>query len=121
MPTLIAAPTVVPAVGTKPKRIEEYAGRVNSGHTGVSVARMVSPSGWVEPGQRPEFEEITVVLKGTLRVEHDGGTFDVNGGQAVVTRPGEWVRYSSPTDAGAEYIAICLPAFSPTTVHRDQT
>ena len=119
MPTLINAPTVVPAVGNKPKRIEEYAGRVNSGHTGVSVARMVSPSGWVEPGQRPEFEEITVVLRGMLHVEYEGGAFDVHGGQAVVARPGEWVRYSSPAAEGAEYVAICVPAFSPTTVHRD--
>lgn len=119
MPTLIQAPTVVPAVGNKPKRIEEYAGRVNSGHAGVSVARMVSPGGWVEPGQRPEFEEITVVLRGTLRVEFDGGAFDVKSGQAVVARPGEWVRYSSPAADGAEYVAICVPAFSPATVHRD--
>jgi mannose-6-phosphate isomerase-like protein (cupin superfamily) len=119
MPKLIESPTVVPAAGNKPKRIEEYAGRLNSGHTSVSVARMVSPAGWVEPGQRPEFEEITVVLRGTLRVEYDGGTFDVHGGQAVVTHPGEWVRYSSPNSDGAEYVAICLPAFSPATVHRD--
>ena len=119
MPTLIAQPTVVAAVGTKPKRIEEYAGRVNSGHTGVSVARMVSPAGWEEPGQRPEFEEITVVLQGMLRVDHDGGTLDVRAGQAVVAAPGEWVRYSSPEPGGAEYVAICLPAFSPATVHRD--
>jgi mannose-6-phosphate isomerase-like protein (cupin superfamily) len=119
MPTLIPQPTVVAAVGTKPKRIEEYAGRVNSGHTGVSVARMVSPEGWEEPGQRPEFEEITVVLQGLLRVDHDGGTLDVRAGQAVVAAPGEWVRYSSPEPGGAEYVAICLPAFSPATVHRD--
>ena len=119
MPTLIPQPTVVAAVGTKPKRIEEYAGRVNSGHTGVSVARMVSPAGWEEPGQRPEFEEITVVLQGMLRVDHDGGTLDVRAGQAVVAAPGEWVRYSSPEPGGAEYVAICLPALSPATVHRD--
>jgi mannose-6-phosphate isomerase-like protein (cupin superfamily) len=119
MPTLINAPTVVPAVGSKPKRIEEYAGRVNSGHTSVSVARMVSPAGWVEPGQRPEFEEITVVLRGTLHVEYESGALDVHGGQAVVVRPGEWVRYSSPEADGAEYVAICVPAFSPATVHRD--
>jgi len=119
MPRLIAAPSVVPAVGNKPKRIEEYAGRVNSGHTGVSVARMVSPSGWVEPGQRPEFEEITVVLRGMLRVEHQGGVLDVGAGQAVVAAPGEWVRYSSPGPDGAEYVAICLPAFSVDAVHRD--
>jgi quercetin dioxygenase-like cupin family protein len=119
MPKLIQAPTVVPAAGTKPKRIEEYAGRVNTGHTGVSVARMVSPAGWVEPGQRPDFEEITVVLHGMLRVEHEGGAIDVHAGQAVVTSPGEWVRYSSPEGDGAEYVAICFPAFSPDTVHRD--
>lgn len=119
MPTLIAHPTVVPAAGNKPKRIEEYAGRLNSGHSQVSVARMVSPEGWIEPGQQPEFEEITVVLSGTLRVEHEGGVMDVAAGQAVVAHPGEWVRYSSPEPGGAEYVAICLPAFSPDRVHRD--
>ena len=119
MPTLIVQPSVIEAAGNKPKRIEEFAGRVNSGHEGVSVARMRSPGGWVEPGQRPEFEEITVVLMGMLRVEHEGGTLDVRAGQAVVTHPGEWVRYSSPESGGAEYVAVCLPAFSPETVHRD--
>jgi len=119
MPTLIPAPAVVAAAGTKPKRIEEYAGRVNSGHTNVSVARMVSPEGWVEPGQRPDFEEITVVLRGCLRVEHESGTLDVRHGQAVVAHPGEWIRYSSPEPGGAEYVAICLPAFSIGSVHRD--
>jgi mannose-6-phosphate isomerase-like protein (cupin superfamily) len=119
MPRLIEQPAVIQAAGNKPKRIEEYAGRVNSGHAGVSVARMVSPQGWEEPGQRPEFEEITVVLKGLLRVEHEGGSLDVREGQAVVASPGEWVRYSSPEPGGAEYVAICLPAFSPATVHRD--
>lgn len=119
MPRLIAQPTVVAAAGNKPKRIEEYAGRVNSGHADVSVARMVSPQGWVEPGQRPTFEEITVVLKGLLRVEYEGGTLDVRAGQAVVSQPGEWVRYSSPEADGAEYVAICLPAFSMDSVHRD--
>jgi len=119
MPTLIPAPAVVAAAGNKPKRIEEYAGRVNSGHSNVSVARMVSPEGWVEPGQRPEFEEITVVLRGCLRVEHESGTLDVREGQAVVAQPGEWVRYSSPEPGGAEYVAICLPAFSISSVHRD--
>ena len=119
MPQLIAAPTVIAAAGNKPKRIEEYAGRVNSGHEAISVARMTSPEGWLEPGQRPEFEEITVVLEGMLRVEHETGTIDVHAGQAVVTRPGEWVRYSSPNPGGAEYVAVCLPAFSPATVHRD--
>ena len=120
MPTLISKPSIVEAVGTKPKQIEEYAGRVNSGHEGVSVARMISPEGWEEPGQRPAFEEITVVLRGLLRVEYEGGHLDVNAGQAVVTASGEWVRYSSPAQGGAEYMAICLPACSPATVHRDQ-
>ena len=121
MPRLIPAPTRVASVGTKPKQIEEYAGRVNSGHAGVSVARMISPEGWLEPGQRPEFEEITVVLKGMLRVESDGGeAIEVRAGQAVVTAPGEWVRYSTPEPGGAEYVAVCLPAFSPDTVHRDE-
>jgi mannose-6-phosphate isomerase-like protein (cupin superfamily) len=119
MPRLIPQPTVVAPAGNKPKQIQEFAGRVNSGHAGVSVARMISPSGWEEPGQRPEFEEITVVLRGMLRVEHEGGNLDVRAGQAVVTSPGEWVRYSTPEPEGAEYIAVCLPAFSPTTVHRD--
>jgi mannose-6-phosphate isomerase-like protein (cupin superfamily) len=119
MPTLIDRPTVIAAAGNKPKTIEEYAGRVNSGHSGVTVARMVSPEGWLEPGQRPEFEEITVVLRGLLRVEHAGGAIEVRAGQAVVAHPGEWVRYSSPEPGGAEYVAICLPAFSPATVHRD--
>ena len=120
MPRLISAPSVIHAAGNKPKRIEEYAGRVNSGHADVSVARMKSPAGWLEPGQRPEFEEITVVLQGTVRVEHEGGSLDVTAGQAVVTAPGEWVRYSTPHEGGAEYIAVCLPAFSPATVHRDE-
>jgi len=119
MPRLIAAPAVVAAAGTKPKKIEEFAGRINSGHADVSVARMTSPSGWLEPGQRPEFEEITVVLRGTVRVEHEGGAIDVQAGQAIVTSPGEWVRYSTPGPDGAEYVAVCLPAFSPATVHRD--
>ena len=119
MPRLISAPSVIEAAGNKPKRIEEYAGRVNSGHAAVSVARMVSPQGWEEPGQRPEFEEITVVLRGMLRVEHKQGVLEVRAGQAVVALPGEWIRYSSPEPAGAEYIAVCLPAFSPQTVHRD--
>ena len=119
MPTLIREPAVVEAAGNKPKRIEEFAGRVSSGHAGVSVARMVSPEGWREPGQRPDFEEVTVVLRGLVRVEHEGGTLDVRAGQAVVARPGEWVRYSTPEPGGAEYIAICTPAFSPDSVHRD--
>jgi mannose-6-phosphate isomerase-like protein (cupin superfamily) len=120
MPRLIERPTIVDSAGNKPKQIQEFAGRVNSGHSGVSVARMVSPGGWQEPGQRPDFEEITVVLRGMLRVEHPGGAIDVRAGQAVVTAPGEWVRYSTPEGTGAEYIAICLPAFSPSTVHRDE-
>lgn len=119
MPTLIPSPTVVAAAGNKPKRIEEFAGRANSGHAAVSVARMTSPEGWREPGQRPAFEEITVVLSGLLRVEHEGGTIDVRAGQAVVAHPGEWVRYSTPEPGGAQYVAVCLPAFSPETVHRD--
>jgi quercetin dioxygenase-like cupin family protein len=118
MPRLIHAPAIVAAAGTKPKVIEEFAGRVNSGHTTVSVARMTSPCGWEEPGQRPEFEEITVVLRGSLRVEHAGGVIDVVAGQTIVTEPGEWVRYSTPGPEGAEYVAVCLPAFSPDTVHR---
>ena len=119
MPRLIAQPTVVEAAGTKPKQIQEFAGLVNSGHSGVSVARMVSPEGWLEPGQRPQFEEITVVLRGLLRVEHEAGVIDVKAGQAVVTSAGEWVRYSTPEAGGAEYIAVCVPAFSPATVNRD--
>ena len=117
MPTLISKPTRIEAAGNKPKLIEEFAGRVNSKHDHVSIARMTSPAGWVEPGQRPEFQELTVVLKGTLQVEHENGVLHVNAGQAVVCEPGEWVRYSTPN--GAEYIAVCLPAFSPSTVHRD--
>ena len=121
MPRLIAGPSVIAAAGNKPKRIEEFAGHVNSGHSGVSIARMVSPQGWVEPGQRPEFEEITVVLRGMIRVEHEGGVTEVRAGQAIVAAPGEWVRYSTPESDGAEYIAVCTPAFSPATVHRDNS
>jgi mannose-6-phosphate isomerase-like protein (cupin superfamily) len=120
MPTLIQGPSIIQAAGTKPKRIEEYAGRVNSKHSQVSVARMISPEGWLEPGQRPEFEEITVVLKGMLKVESKEGNLEVRAGQAVVAHPGEWVRYSTPEPGGAEYVAICLPAFSMETVHRDE-
>jgi mannose-6-phosphate isomerase-like protein (cupin superfamily) len=119
MPTLIERPTIVESAGNKPKQIQEFAGRVNTGHHGVSIARMVSPAGWREPGQRPRFEEITVVLRGMVRVEHEGGIIDVRAGQAVVASPGEWIRYSSPEADGAEYIAVCMPAFSPDTVHRD--
>jgi mannose-6-phosphate isomerase-like protein (cupin superfamily) len=119
MPRLIAQPKRIEAAGNKPKRIDEYVGRVNSGDAALSVAHMRSPGGWVEPGQRPEFTEFTVVLKGMLRVTHRGGVLDVHAGQGVVAEPGEWVRYSTPLDEGAEYIAVCLPAFSPDTVHRD--
>jgi mannose-6-phosphate isomerase-like protein (cupin superfamily) len=119
MPRLIERPVVVPAAGQPPKRIEEYAGRASTMHAAVSVARMVSPEGWREPGQAPEFEEITVVLRGTLRVEHAGGVLDVRAGQAVIASPGEWVRYGSPEPGGAEYVAVCVPAFSPESVHRD--
>ena len=119
MPTLIAAPTVIQAAGNKPKRIEEFVGRVNSKTAAVSVARMQSPSGWVEPGQTPEFDEYTVVLRGSLRVASKQGAIDVQAGQAVITHKGEWVQYSTPGPEGAEYIAVCLPAFSPDTVHRD--
>jgi mannose-6-phosphate isomerase-like protein (cupin superfamily) len=119
MPRLIESPAVIAAAGNKPKRIEEYAGRVTSGHERVSVARMLSPQGWVEPGQRPRFEEITVVLRGALHVEFEGGRLEVRAGQAVVTAPGEWVRYSTPEQGGAEYIAVCTPAFTPETVNRD--
>lgn len=120
MPQLIMAPTVIAAAGNKPKKIEEYFGRVNTGDEAVSVARMTSPGDWLEPGQRPAFRELTVVLRGLLRVEHEGGTLDVEAGQAIVTEAGEWVRYSTPENDGAEYMAICLPAFSPDTVNRDE-
>jgi mannose-6-phosphate isomerase-like protein (cupin superfamily) len=120
VPTRIAAPTRVEAAGNRPKLIDEYIGRVNSGTSGVSVAHMRSPGGWEEPGQTPEFEEYTVVLKGMLRVEHRGGAIEVRAGEAVITRPGEWVRYSTPGEDGAEYIAVCVPGFAPDTVHRDE-
>ena len=120
MPTRIASPTRVEAAGNKPKLIDEYIGRVNSGTPGVSVAHMRSPGGWQEPGQTPEFEEYTLVLKGRLRVEHRGGAMDVQAGEAVIAHAGEWVRYSTPEEEGAEYIAVCVPAFSPESVHRDQ-
>jgi len=118
MPTLIEKATVVQAVGNKPKQIQEFVGRVNSSTPGVSIARMISPSGWVEPGQTPEFDEYTLVLRGALRVESKTGVLDVRAGQAVLVAKGEWVRYSSPESDGAEYVAVCLPAFSPDTVHR---
>ncbi len=119
MPTLISQPTRIEAAGNKPKIIEEFIGRVNSNESRLSIARMKSPSGWVEPGQTPQFDEFTIVLKGMLRVKHGGGQMDVKAGQAIVAHAGEWVQYSSPEADGAEYVAICLPAFSPTTVHRD--
>ena len=117
MPKLIEGPTQVKAAGTKPKTIEEFVGRVNSKTSALSVAHMRSPAGWLEPGQTPEFDEYTLVLKGVLRVTHKNGTLDVGAGQAVVTHRGEWVQYCTPE--GADYISVCLPAFSPDTVHRD--
>ena len=120
MPTLIATPTRIEAAGNKPKLIDEYIGRVNSRHEALSVAHMRSPGGWVEPGQTPDFEEFTIVLKGMLRVEYHGGALEVHAGQAVIAHSGEWVRYSTPREDGAEYIAVCMPAFTPDTVHRDE-
>ena len=119
MPTLIPQATRITAAGSKPKLIDEYVGRVNSKTDGVSVAHMRSPQGWEEPGQTPEFDEFTVVLKGSLRVRHKQGQMDVSAGQAVITHRGEWIQYSTPAEGGAEYIAVCLPAFSMDTVHRD--
>jgi mannose-6-phosphate isomerase-like protein (cupin superfamily) len=120
MPTLITEPKRITAAGNKPKLIDEYVGRVNTRHETVSIAHMRSPSGWIEPGQTPEFDEFTIVLKGMLRVTHRAGTLDVRAGQAVVVNRGEWVQYSTPAPEGAEYIAVCMPAFSPDTVHRDR-
>jgi ethanolamine utilization protein EutQ (cupin superfamily) len=119
MPTLITQPARVTAAGNKPKLIDEYIGRVNSETSGVSIAHMRSPQGWQEPGQTPEFDEFTIVLKGTLRVRHNDGTLEVKAGQAVIAHHGEWIQYSTPEEGGAEYIAVCLPAFSMETVHRD--
>lgn len=119
MPKLIEAPTRIASPGELPKQIEEFVGRVNTGHAGLSVARMRSPSGWTEPAQRPEFTEVTLVLRGSVVVHHDGGILQVAAGQAVVTAPGEEVRYETPGADGAEYVAVCVPAFSPATVHRD--
>ena len=119
MPELIESPSRVEAAGTKPKLIDEYAGRANTGEERVSVAHMRSPSGWVEPGQRPDFDEYTLVLRGALHVEHERGEMDVRAGQAILVRGGEWVRYSTPDPEGAEYVAVCLPAFSMDPVHRD--
>lgn len=120
MVRLIDRPAIIQSAGNKPKRIEEFVGLVNSGSAVVSVARMTSPSGWAEPGQSPDFDEVTLVLRGTLRVETRGGTLEVRAGQAVVAPRGEWVRYSTPHEGGAEYVAVCVPAFSPGTVHRDE-
>jgi ethanolamine utilization protein EutQ len=119
MPTLLAEPTRIQAAGTKPKLIDEYVGRVNSQTEAVSVAHMLSPQGWQEPGQTPEFDEFTIVLKGVLRVRHREGELEVRAGQGVITHRGEWIQYSTPNEGGAEYIAVCLPAFSPHSVHRD--
>lgn len=119
MPQLISAPTRIEAQGSPPKIIEEFVGRVNSRTEGVSIAQMRAPAGWVEPGQTPEFDEYTLVLEGVLRVEHKGGALDVQAGQTVITRAGEWIRYSTPHAGGARYVAVCMPAFSPDTVHRD--
>jgi mannose-6-phosphate isomerase-like protein (cupin superfamily) len=119
MPTLISAPTRITAAGNKPKLIDEFIGRVNSSDARLSIAQMRSPTGWTEPGQTPEFDEFTLVLKGALRITHPTGVLDVSAGQAVIAAAGEWVQYSTPHPEGAEYIAVCLPAFSPQTVHRD--
>lgn len=120
MPTLIEGPTRVEAAGNKPKLIDEYVGVARTGHRQLSVAHMRSPGGWVEPGQTPAFDEFTIVLRGTVRVAHRDGVLDVTAGQAVLAHKGEWVQYSTPGDEGAEYVAVCVPAFTPETVHRDQ-
>ena len=120
MPSKIEKPSIIKAAGNKPKIIEEYMGRVNSGTEAISVARMQSPAGWVEPGQTPEFDEYTVVLKGMLQVTTKESTLEVHAGQAVIAHKGEWIQYGSPGPEGAEYVAVCLPAFSPDTVHRDE-
>ncbi len=120
MPVKISSPSIITAAGNKPKKIEEFFGRVNSKTNSVSIARMTSPSGWVEPGQKPEFDEYTVVLKGTLKVKTEKETFEINAGEAIIAQKGEWIQYSTPGPEGAEYIAVCLPAFSPDTVHRDE-
>ncbi|MCW8811573.1 MAG: cupin [Ignavibacteriaceae bacterium] len=119
MPTIIKSPTKIEAAGNKPKLIEEFIGKVNSSNKQISIAKMKSPEGWEEPGQTPEFDEYTIVLKGMLRVETKTGTLDIKAGQAIITNKGEWIKYSTPNE-GAEYIAVCLPAFSPETVHRDK-
>jgi mannose-6-phosphate isomerase-like protein (cupin superfamily) len=119
VPFLIERPTRVDAAGEPPKTIEEFVGHVNTSTDSVSIARMTSPAGWLEPGQRPEFDEWTIVLRGVLVVEHEGGRLEVAAGQAVRVEPGEWVRYQTPYEGGAEYVSVCVPAFSPGTVHRD--
>lgn len=120
MPVKITSPSIINAAGNKPKKIEEFFGRVNSKTNSVSIARMTSPSGWVEPGQKPEFDEYTVVLKGQLKVKTEKETLELNAGEAIIAQKGEWIQYSTPGPEGAEYIAVCLPAFSPDTVHRDE-
>jgi ethanolamine utilization protein EutQ (cupin superfamily) len=120
MPIKIDAPTIIEAAGNKPKIIEEYIGRVNSDHAALSIARMKSPSGWVEPGQKPEFDEYTLVLQGCLHAQTEAGSLEIKAGEAIVVQAGEWIRYSTPTAQGAEYVAVCLPAFSPDTVNRDE-
>jgi mannose-6-phosphate isomerase-like protein (cupin superfamily) len=120
MPTLISSPSIIESAGNKPKIIQEFIGRVNSGTDRLSIARMKSPGGWIEPGQKPAFDEFTVVLKGMVLVESDRGSLEVHAGQAVIVPRDEWIRYSTPHDEGAEYIAVCLPAFSPETVRRDE-
>jgi len=119
MPLVIDGPTEIACVGTQPKIIREFVGRANSGHENISIAHMDSPEGWSEPGQKPEFTEYTYVLRGRLRVDLESGHLEVSAGQVLETKPGEWIRYSSPYPGGAEYLAVCLPAFSPDTVHRD--
>jgi mannose-6-phosphate isomerase-like protein (cupin superfamily) len=120
MPTVIKSPTKIEAAGNKPKIINEFIGRVNSSTEQISIAKMQSPSGWLEPGQTPEFDEYTIVLKGMLRVETRDKNYDILAGEAIITHKGEWIRYSTPNEEGAEYIAVCLPAFSPDIVHRDE-
>ncbi len=119
MPKLISSPTLVKAAGNKPKIIEEFFGRVNTSSSEISIAKMTSPAGWIEPGQTPEFDEYTLVLKGILRVTSKAGFTDVIQGQAILVKKGEWVQYSTPYEEGTEYIAVCIPAFSPESVHRD--
>ena len=121
MPTMIKSPSIIKAAGNKPKIIEEFIGRVNSKTKELSIARMKSPEGWVEPGQKPEFDEFTIVLKGSLKVETKNDSFEVKAGEAIITHKGEWIKYSTPLPEGAEYIAVCVPAFSPETVNRDNS